>query len=161
MFVRTTLRFKYGCLLAGMTALSALPALAETPIFGTLTLSTGFPPSAGVVSGYTSGSTSLPAIVANQDRQGNKCLGFADNAPDYMMVLEKDFPQLNIQVNTGGQDTTLVIKGPDGTVRCGDDTGKNKDASIQDTGWKAGEYQVWVGSIEAGSRWNYKLSVQQ
>ena len=161
MLRRTKLRFKYGCLLAGMTALSALPALAETPVFGTLTLSPGFKPSEGVVTGYTSGSTSLPAIVANQDRQGNKCLGFADNAPDYKMVLQKDFPQLAVQVDSGGKDTTLAIKGPDGTIRCADDTGKNKDASIQDPDWKAGNYEVWVGSIEAGSRWNYKLTVRQ
>lgn len=161
MRTRSLWHLKYGCLLAGVTALSAMPALAETPIFGKMSLAPGFPPGTGVVSGYTSGGASLPGIVANSDRHGNKCLGFADQAPDYVMVLQKDFPKLKLQVNSGGKDTTLVVKGPSGTIRCGDDTGKNKDASIEDSDWTTGEYSIWVGSIEAGQRLDYKLTVLQ
>ncbi|MBW4495444.1 MAG: hypothetical protein KME26_20620 [Oscillatoria princeps RMCB-10] len=159
--MRTLRRFKYGCFLAAVTAVSAIPALAEKPIFGKLSLAPGFPPSAAAVTGYTSGSTSLPAIVANRDRHGNPCLGFADSAPDLVLVLEKDFPRLRVQVDSKRKDTTLAIIGPGGVVRCGDDTGKNKDASIEDSDWKAGPYSVWVGSIEPGPSVDYKLTVVQ
>lgn len=159
--MRTLRRFKYGFFLAAVTALSTIPALAEKPIFGKISLAPGFPPSAGAVTGYTSGSTSLPAIVASRDRHGNPCLGFADSAPDLVIVLEKDFPRLRVQVDSKRKDTTLAIRGPGGVVRCGDDTGKNKDASIEDSDWKAGEYSVWVGAIEPGPSVDYKLSVVQ
>jgi hypothetical protein len=65
-------------------------------------------------------------------------------------------------VNGGGQDTTLVIRGPnDQTIRCGDDTGSKKDASVKDSNWAAGTYRIWVGSIESGQRVDYSLSVRE
>lgn len=137
------------------------PARSEDPIFGKISLSPGFTPPAGTITGYTSGSTSIPAVVANSDSKGNKCLGFADKAPDYKMVLQQDFAKLQFTLNSGGKDTTLAIMGPDRKIRCGDDTGSSKDASIIDTNWTAGEYSIWVGSIDPGTRWNYKLTVQQ
>lgn len=162
MLVHTKRRFKSRAWLVLLTALSATPVLAQTANFGTLTLSQGFPPSAGEVSGYTGGSYSLAAI-ANSDRQNNRCIGFASPTPDHIMVLERDFPKLTVQVNTGGSDTTLLIRGPGNanSIRCGDDTGSNKDASISDTNWKAGRYSIWVGSFEEGVRRDYSLSVQQ
>lgn len=162
MFKITLKRLQSSCFLTGLFASAiASPSLAENPVFGKVSLAPGFQPASGVVSGYTSGSASLPAIVANSDRLGNKCLGFADTAPDYIMVLQKDFARLRLQIDSGGKDTTLAVKGPNGVVRCGDDTGKNKDASIDDSDWKAGDYSIWVGTIEPGPRLDYKLSVQQ
>jgi hypothetical protein len=147
-------------ILALVTILSATPVLAEVANFQTLTLSPGFKSSAAVVRGYTNGSYSLSAI-ANRDRHKNPCIGFGSPKPDHIMVLEKDFPQLTVQVDSKGKDTTLVIQGPDGSIRCGDDTGRKKDASVQDTDWKAGRYSIWIGSIEAGQTWNYNLSAHQ
>ncbi|MCX8119846.1 MAG: hypothetical protein N3E45_03295 [Oscillatoriaceae bacterium SKW80] len=95
-----------GVLMGVLVAALAIPAEAKNSLFGKISLAPGFQPALGVVSGYTSGATSLPAIVANSDRLGNKCLGFADTAPDYIMVLQKDFARLRIQVDSGGKDTT-------------------------------------------------------
>lgn len=155
-------RIRTSGLITGLLALLTLPAWAEAPVFGKLVVSTEFNPATGTVSGSgkTGGSTSLPAIVANKDRHGQHCLGYADKAPDFVMVLQQDIPKLKIQVESG-QDTTLAIKGPDNIIRCGDDTGKNKDASVEDSDWKKGEYRIWVGAINAGARWNYKLSIGQ
>ncbi|MCU0542168.1 MAG: hypothetical protein MUE44_08235 [Oscillatoriaceae cyanobacterium Prado104] len=138
----------------------ALPVLAENANFGTLTLSQGFKSPTAVLRGATGGSYSLSAI-ANADKRKNKCLGFATPTPDHIVVLQQDFSQLTLQVNTGGKDTTLLVQGPDNTVRCGDDTGQNKDASIADAGWKAGSYRIWVGTIEPGVKSNYTLSVRE
>jgi pectate lyase len=148
-----------GCL-ALITALQVAPAWAESANFGTLELSPGFSRSAGMARGFTGGSYSLSAI-ANRDRDGKRCLGFGDTQPDHIIVLQKDFSQLQIRVDTQGKDTTLVIKGPNNTVLCGDDTGANKDASVSQAKWPEGTYEVWVGAFEPGTRWRYTLTVQQ
>lgn len=146
--------------IALMAALSATPVLSQAANFDNLTLSPGFSPGSAMVAGYTGGSYSLPSI-ANSDRNKQPCIGYGDQTPDHIMVLEKDFPKLSIQVNSLGKDTTLVIKGSDGFVLCGDDTGVRKDASVEAFDWKAGKYSIWVGSIDPGQTWNYTLSVRE
>ncbi|HEY9738929.1 MAG TPA: hypothetical protein V6C90_00425 [Coleofasciculaceae cyanobacterium] len=142
--------------------LSATPVLSQTAAnFGTLTLAPGFGADSGRAAGNTGGSFSLSSL-ANRDRNGNRCIGFGDPNPDHILVLQKDFPKLNVLVNGGGQDTTLVIRGPnDQTIRCGDDTGSKKDASVKDSNWAAGTYRIWVGSIDSGQRVDYSLSVRE
>ena len=155
------LKLRVSWLLAVLTAMTATPVMADTANFGTLSLTPGFEPAKGTVEGYTGGSYSLSAIT-NRDRDKNACIGFADPKPDHLMILEKDFSQLSVRVNSGGKDTTLLIQGPDDeTIRCGDDTGKRKDASIQDNNWKAGTYKIWVGTFNSGEKDNYTLRVQQ
>ncbi|KYC39713.1 hypothetical protein WA1_30760 [Scytonema hofmannii PCC 7110] len=148
--------------LAALAALASTPVLADTTAnFGKLALSPGFESTKGTIAGYTGGSYSLSAI-SNRDRNRNVCIGYADPKPDHILILEKDFSRLKIQVDTGGADTTLVIQGPDNSiVRCGDDTGRNKDASITDTTWKAGTYRIWVGTFKPGERRNYRLKIQE
>lgn len=112
------------------------------------------------VGGSTGGSTSIPSITSGSDRSGNKCLGFGDSNPDHIMTLTQAVSKLNLKVNSGGRDTTIVIQGPGDELRCGDDTGSKKDASYSGTNWSAGTYKIWVGSMEPGSRGNYRLNAQ-
>jgi len=160
-YCRPRLQFSSGWLLAILTAITATPVIAETANFGTFNLSTNFNPAQGTVQGFTRGSYSLSAI-SNRDRDQKACIGFADPNPDHIMVLEKDFPQMTIQVDSNGNDTTLLIQGPDlTTIRCGDDTGKSKDASISDRNWKRGTYRIWVGTFNPGAKRDYTLQVEQ
>jgi hypothetical protein len=150
-------------LLAILTTITATPVIAETAAnFATIQLVPGFNPGEGIVSGYTGGSYSLSAI-SNRDRNQKACIGYADQTPDHILVLEKDFSRLKILVNSNGtQDTTLLIQGPEETtIRCGDDTGKSKDASIDDLKWKSGSYRIWVGTFNRGVNSNYTLTIQQ
>jgi hypothetical protein len=144
-----------------LIGLNATPAFADqaNSNFGTLKLSPGFPRAAGIARGFTGGSYSF-STIANSDRDGKRCLGFGDTLPDHLLVLEKDFSQLQLKVQTGGKDTTILVKGPDGTIRCGDDTGKSKDASIQGSKWSAGTHKVWIGTFDPGVRLRYTLSVE-
>jgi hypothetical protein len=153
---------KWTGFLALLATLGVAPVLAQSANFDSLTLSAGFSPADGTVQGYTQGSFSLSS-VANRDRSNNLCVGFADTTPDHILVLEQDFSQLTLQVDSGGGDTTLLVQGPDdGTVRCGDDTSRNNtDASIQDSEWTAGTYKVWVGAFESGVRYDYTLTVRE
>ncbi|MGJ5673182.1 MAG: hypothetical protein ACR9NN_06145 [Nostochopsis sp.] len=147
--------------LAILTFLPALSVSTDTANFGNITLSPRFEPAQGTVTGYTGGSYSLSAI-SNRDRHEKACIGFADPTPDHILILEKNFSHLKILVNSGGYDTTLLIQGPDNnTIRCGDDTGDNKDASIDDTDWKAGTYKVWVATFNSQIKKNYTLFVQE
>jgi len=160
-YCRPRLQFKSGWLLAILTAITATPAIAEQANFGTFTLSTNFNAAQGTAQGFTGGSYSLSAI-SNRDRDQKACIGFADPNPDHIMLLEKDFSQLTIQVDSNNNDTTLLIQGPDKTtIRCGDDTGKSKDASVSDRNWKSGTYRIWVGTFNPGVKRDYTLTVEQ
>jgi hypothetical protein len=150
-------RFRWGSVLAGLIAFGAVSVGAQPANFGTLTLSSKN--SSGVLTGFTGGSTSLPAIVSNRDRNDNKCLGFADPNPDHILVLQQPFSRLKLSINNGGNDTTIVVSGPNNTIRCSSDS-ESKNADLEDADWQAGTYRIWVGSIESGNRRNYRLTVR-
>jgi hypothetical protein len=142
---------------AGLTAVlvTAIPSQAQQATFDALTLTAGGSASA---SGFTTGLFAL-SNIAGRDRNGTICTGFADTAPNHILVLEQDFASLTLQVNSGGNDTSLLVQGPDGSVRCGEDTDRrNPDARLQDQGWGSGTYRVWVGSHNQGQRYNYSLT---
>ncbi|BAZ37982.1 hypothetical protein NIES4101_39120 [Calothrix sp. NIES-4101] len=151
---------KSGWLLSIITIFFGAPVLADTAHFGTIRLSPGFNPASTSISGYTGGSYSLSAIT-NRDINNKACLGFADPTPDHIIILEQDFSQLRLLVNSGGTDTTILIQAPDNTVYCGDDTDMNKNASINLKNPKAGNYKVWVGTFNANVKQNYTLNLQQ
>lgn len=154
------LRLDSAGVIALIVAISATPVLSQAANFGTLNIRPGFPAASGIASGNTGGSFSLPAI-ANSDRNKNPCIGYASQAPDHILILEQDFPRLRLQVRTRMKDTTLMIRGPNNLILCGDDTGPSKDASIEAINLKKGKYEVWVGAIEAGKSWNYTLTVRE
>ncbi|MGB3202620.1 MAG: hypothetical protein WBA99_17065 [Nodosilinea sp.] len=140
-----------------MGTVVALPTLAQQANFESFTLSESTPTAS--VSGFTNGISAL-SNLAGRDRNGTICTGFADTNPDHTMVLQQDIAALTLQVNSGGNDTSLLVQGPDGTVRCGEDTDRrNPDAYIQDQNWSAGTYRIWVGSHNQGQRYSYSLSV--
>ncbi|MDX2231232.1 MAG: hypothetical protein NW220_16465 [Leptolyngbyaceae cyanobacterium bins.349] len=141
----------------GAIALVPPVAIAQESNFGQLALNPNNP--SGRLRGTTGGTASLPAIVSNRDRHDQQCLGFADPKPDHLLILEKPFTTLTLQVRST-TDTTLVVQGPDGIVRCGDDAGTDKNATIQDIDWSAGKYKVWVGTATPGMQRDYTLTVQ-
>lgn len=153
--------FRGALLLAGISVVIATPVIAESSHFGTISLSPGFDPTTAIVTGHTGGAYSL-SDISRRDRDRNICIGFADPQPDHILVLEKDFDQLTIQVNSRGEDTTLLIQGPDNkTIRCNDGTDSGKDASLTDKKWKNGLYKIWVGTFHPRMRRNYTLTVQE
>jgi hypothetical protein len=144
-----------GLVATGTLALAS-SAIAQQSNFGNFSVGNG----PATVTGNTGGTTSLSAIAGNQDSSGAPCIGFGDPTPDHTMTLSKGKAKLSLQVDSGGKDTTIVILGPNGDLHCGDDTGSSKDASVEDPDWKPGVYQIWVGSIKAGVRHNYRLTVK-
>ena len=132
---------------------------AQPANFRSLTLNSDT--TSGMMMGSTGGSTSLPAIVKNRDRSDRPCLGFGDPNPNHVLVLQQPVAKLRIRVDSGGADTTLAIAGPNGVIRCGDDSSSgNKDASIEDTDWSPGTYQIWVGTVQPNTSRDYRLIVR-
>lgn len=148
------LRFR-GWLALAVT-LIATPVFAQSANFGSMTLKSGFSNAEATATGYTNGSFSL-ASIANRDRNNNLCLGYAGDrdVPDHLVVLQNNFAKLTFQVNSkGNSKPTLLVLGPDKTVRCG-------DARIEDKDWGPGTYSVWVGSSESGRKYNYTFLVRE
>ncbi|MBC6418048.1 MAG: hypothetical protein GDA44_04280 [Prochloron sp. SP5CPC1] len=144
---------KNASLLALSIILIGAEAMAEDANFGQFTLT---PAHKTTVSGSTDGSYDLSSI-AQTDQNGNPCIGYASVNPDHMMILKEDLAQLKLEVDSNGQDTTLVVKGPDNILRCDFGTNDTPDAVIKATDWPSGEYKIWVGSIEPSQKWDYRL----
>lgn len=147
-------------LLGGLVSLLAIaPAIAQNANFGSIVL--GGDVRQGSATGSTAGFFPLSNITA-RDRLGNLCVGFASQTPDHILVLQQDFPSLKVRVDSGGEDTTLLIQGPnDNTVICGNDTSRrNLDAIVEGKNVPAGTYRVWVGAHEQGQQYNYTLVVE-
>ena len=135
-------------------------AIAQKKDLNSLHLALSLNQTTAQVIGSTGGGYSLASIV-NQDRHGNHCMGYGDPEPDHTMILENDFSQLKLQVNSGGKDTTLVVKRVDDRdIRCGFGKQHNRDAAIFGRHWQAGTYNIWVGSMIPGDNYNYSLSVE-
>jgi hypothetical protein len=164
MKTRLRLQSHLAWLLAIITPMLTISVSAETGNFGNLNLAPGLDTTQEKIwkiSGYTGGNYSLSAI-SNRDRDRKTCIGFGDPKPDHILVLEKDFDNLIISVNSAGADTTLFIQGPnDQTIRCGDDDDKSKDASVSDRKWQKGTYRIWVGIVDQGIKKNYTLIIKQ
>lgn len=145
-------------LISVVTALGIVPFCgAKAANFGQLAIAPNFDSTNAVLTGYTGGSYSLTAI-ATRDQNGTACIGYSDVNPDHVVVLQQDFSQLTLEVDSGGNDTTLVVKGPGNTIRCAFGSRSQPDAILAGEDWEAGEYKVWVGSIDANRQLDYTLS---
>ncbi len=144
---------KNASLLALSIVLIGAEAMAGDANFGQFTLTRAHKTT---VFGSTDGSYDLSSI-APTDQNGNPCIGYASVNPDHMMILKEDLGQLKLEVDSNGQDTTLVVTGPDNILRCDFGTNDTPDAVIEDTDWLSGEYKIWVGSIEPSQKWDYRL----
>jgi hypothetical protein len=134
--------------------------LAQKNDLNHLILAVGADKTPEMMTGNTGGAYSL-ASISNIDSQGNPCMGYGDPQPDHILTLQNDFAQLQLQVNSGGSDTTLIIKHLEtNNIRCGFGQNNQKDAVIQDNNWTAGTYQIWVGSINPNQRSPYRLLIQ-
>lgn len=119
-----------------------------------------------IVEGGTGGTFSLTSL-SQYDDQGKMCSGYShDSSPNHTLTLSEDVQGLSIWVKSNGEDSTLFVRGllKDGTntLNCEDDLSEfNSDAGVYRPTWKAGVYQIWVGSSIPGQNYPYQLEVQQ
>lgn len=84
------------------------------------------------------------------------CRGFFREQPNHVMFVTS--PQQFMRVfAVSAADSTLVIRRPDGTVVCNDDT-YNLNPSVEG-GFQPGMYQIWVGTYRENESRPYQLTV--
>lgn len=128
-------------LVAALTA-TAAPAVAQDASqnanFGARRLSAGFTPDPYSIDVVAGGSI-------DASRLGGSCVGKISNAPDFELTYSAGGLPLAFRTRSG-EDTTLVINGPDGRWYCDDDSWGDGDAQVIFRNPQSGVYDVWIGT---------------
>ena len=113
----------------------AVIAPSEAPTLGYLDLDS--PEWAPVYEGRTRADLDAHTLAPD-------CRGWVGVAPD-LVVLTTVSREMEITTSSRA-DTTLIVRGPDGSFVCDDDSGERNNPRVHQL-WIAGPHQVWVGSI--------------
>lgn len=116
-------------------------------------LGPGFMPDPATATGQAGG------LVQANTLSGD-CRGYVSMTPNHVLTATGAFPNLRIAVNGGTADLTLVVRRPDGTYLCNDDSeGLNP---MVEGPFAAGEHQIFVGSYSAESAGAaYRLGISE
>ncbi|GAB4205954.1 MAG: hypothetical protein OHK0013_22210 [Sandaracinaceae bacterium] len=133
--------------------------------YGQVQLDTGFlpdPHQVAVVSGASNATGNVVDInaLALTPRNGGACRGYTTTQPDYIVRVGRPGQLLRFWVNAPG-DTTLIINDGAGNWWCSDDDGGNLNPLIEMQAPVAGQYDIWVGSYQAGANIQSVLSVSE
>lgn len=112
--------------------------------YGQVRLQAGFTPDPHSVS-VQAGGTLDAAVAANP-----ACTGMIAQRPDFTLRYRPGELPLYISA-TSDVDTTLVVRAPNGTWHCDDDSAGNLDPVVHFTAPANGRYQIWVGTFGDGS----------
>ncbi len=147
---------------ACLIGLAATPALAQSlnpgasGTYGQVRLRTGFQPDPHSVTVQAGGP--LDAATAIND----SCVGSIAARPDYSVRYRAGDTLPLIFSVTSDVDTTLVVRGPDGSYSCDDDSAGNLDPLVRYDAPRSGRYQVWVGRFgESAEAANAVLNVSE
>lgn len=140
-------------ILAAIIATTLMVGISSTALaadYEDLTIAEGFVPDPAELTGDAGGTRAAADVHAG-------CVGEISTSPDHSVTLQGSFDYLSFRVFSSS-DTSLVIRKPDGTYFCNDDS-VGLDPKI-DGDFPAGTYQVFVGSID-GSNPAYRLEVSE
>lgn len=155
-------------MMLGLGAILALSgtALADNPLniggssanYGVHRLQAGFMPDPKTVSVVSGGSLDSSSMGL-----GAGCTGYVTANPDailhYNGTPSTGLLRIFVQAQ-GNADTTLIINGPNGQWYCNDDAfGRNPEITFNSPG--SGQYDIWVGSYEAGRNLRGQLNITE
>ncbi|MDZ7778391.1 MAG: hypothetical protein U5R14_00440 [Gemmatimonadota bacterium] len=128
-----------------------MPDVAAIPLYETLDLSAGFTPDP-VSRPLRAGGTQANAVP------GAECTGYLDaSAPDFDLNYAADDSPLVIYAESE-VDLTLVVNDAAGEWHCSDDA-TGTDPLIRFDEPPSGNYNIWVGTYEAGRLENATLHI--
>jgi|SRR5690625_861505 len=131
-------------LVAALNATIAAPNAKTQPIYGTLDLKSPFKPDPIKVSVSAGGHVNARELGFHQG-----CTGFFNpDAPHLRLRYKSSGIALQVYVGSGA-DTTLIIRTPDGSWRCDDDS-LAKNPAVRFAQPKDGTYDIWVGAFGGG-----------
>jgi hypothetical protein len=132
---------------ASAVALMASPAHAQnlntgaTGTYGQIRLTAGFQPDPHNVTLNAGG-----AIDASRASEG--CVGYVDRRPSFTLrYTAGDFPLYIGAISDA--DTTIVVRAPNGSWSCDDDSGGALNPLVSWEDPASGRYQIWVGRFGA------------
>lgn len=114
--------------------------------------SPGFTPDPTTCSGTTAGG---PLDVNHLD---DRCHGWVDSQPDAILQAARPFAELAVMA-ASRDDATLLVVGPDGEARCGDD--EDGTNPVVRGFFAAGLHRVWVGTRERGVEAAFVLGLSE
>lgn len=152
-----------GLLLATVAVLapSASHTQAQSPLviggraanFGVQSLTGGFLPDPAQYSVVSGGS--LHGSVA-----GSACRGYVTGQPDIILHYSNAASFVRFFVRGQG-DTTLIINDAAGRWHCDDDSGGSLNPMVDINNPPSGQYDVWIGSYQAGTNIRGTLGVTE
>lgn len=86
--------------------------------------------------------------IRAQDAADSSCRGFVQSIPDHILYVQGSARYLRLFVEAG-EDTTMVVRTPDGRWLCDDDHGGNLQPMVEQESWAPGQYLVWIGTYSA------------
>jgi hypothetical protein len=140
---------------------SAGAALAQNwqgqPNYGSVQLSAGFTPDPYNVQVVSGGP-----INATQSL-GSNCVGYIANNPDFDLYWTAGNTSRPLVISVDSQqDTTLVVRMPDGRWVCEDDGGFNSlNPGLRIDNPQSGLYDIWVGTYGSTNNYNATLSISE
>lgn len=125
---------------------TTLPTVA--PASPPLSLAPGFAPQPMTQAGNAFGGT------VNALNLSPACRGYVPTQPQHVLDVTAPIPALTVAINTRGTagsvfDATLVIRAPDGTYLCDDDS-EGRDPHVRGA-FASGRYDVYVGAYSGSS----------
>jgi hypothetical protein len=119
-----------------------MPDISATPVYETLDLATGFMPDPVTRSLQAGGSSANPV-------SGPGCAGFINlSAPDFDLNYTAGTLPLYIYAESDA-DLVMVVNDATGTWHCSDDA-NGTNPMIELTSPPSGNYNIWVGTYDAG-----------
>lgn len=138
----------------------AAPAAPATPTpppatgggGATITLGTGFSPDPTIATGTSGGAREAATLSSD-------CAGWVSASPDHVLELSAEMPSLRIMAygTEEDSDVTLVVRKPDGTYLCNDDS--DGFHPMVEGAMPQGRYEIFVGSYEEGRHQAYRLGI--
>lgn len=110
---------------------------AATGTYGQVRLNAGFEPDPHNVTVNAGGP--YDATRVDED-----CRGYIATRPSFSLTYRAGDDSLFIGAASDA-DTTIVVRAPDGTWRCDDDSGGNLNPVVSWDRPRSGRYQIWVG----------------
>jgi len=133
--------------------MAGMPPGGMQPQGGPIPVAPGFQPQPMVVPGVLVPGTQDAAALSPG------CVGHIPPQPNHLLQVQGNFAQLRVMVSSQA-DTVLVIRAPNGSVRCNDDLrpGETLNPGI-DGPFPPGSYQVFVGSYQSAAQGPYSLGI--
>ncbi|MGE0785905.1 MAG: hypothetical protein AB7S26_09475 [Sandaracinaceae bacterium] len=127
---------------------------AMQPMGMPVTLAPGFQPDPAIQQGIAGGSiqasTTVPPTVT--------CAGYIPEQPSHTVVLSDSFANFRIVVASTA-DTTLVVRGSDGSIRCHDDVHYPEDRNpLIEAAFAPGSYSIFVGTFSPNEQAPYTIA---